>query len=66
MTTLVMPHYGINDPLNSGYPDYTDGIYRDTNPASQYPYSNGINSGGLINDFPFSNFNMPFSPFGMF
>jgi hypothetical protein len=43
------------------YPDYTDGIYRDTNPAVMGPMFNGFMP-GLDNN----NFDFPFSPFNMF
>ena len=49
------------------FPDYTDGIFRDTNPASMGPFFNGLMPGsgflpGLEND----KFDFPFSPFSMF
>ena len=48
------------------YPEYAEGIYRDTNPAANSPLFNGMMPGGMGNDFPFSNFSAPFTPFGMF
>mgnify|MGYP006971714997 CR=1 FL=1 len=48
---------------NNYYPDFPDGIYRDTNPAAHsLPGRNNGFMPGLGGD----NFNFPFTPFGMF
>ncbi len=56
------PGYGGYGQGSSLYPDYPDGIYRDTNPALMgFP-----SSGGFLPGFDGNNFPFPISPFGMF
>ncbi len=47
---------------NPLFPDYPDGIYRDTNPA----LLGAPATGGFLPGFGGNNFSFPFSPFGMF
>ncbi len=57
-TMPMMPGFGdFNDML----PNYSNGIFRDTNPAAMGPFMNGLMP-GLDNN----NFDFPFSPFNMF
>lgn len=46
------------------YPDFPDGIYRDSNPASDRSLPG--NNNGFMPGFGKGNFGLPFSPFGMF
>ena len=54
----MMPGFG---GFNDFFPNPTDGIYRDTNPAVMGPFMNGMMPGLDDNSFDF-----PFSPFNMF
>ncbi len=54
----MMPGFG---GFNDMMPGYSDGIFRDTNPAAVSPFMNGLMPGLDNNSFDF-----PFSPFGMF
>jgi hypothetical protein len=58
------PNYGSG--FQSGnrlYPDFPDGIYRDSNPAAAYGFPG---PGGLLPGPGGDNFGFPFSPFGLF
>ena len=58
--------YGQFNQMDNMYPNPSEGIYRDTNPAANFPLMNGMLPGGMGNGFPFSNFSAPFSSFGQF
>ncbi len=53
---------GVYPSQNSLYPNYPEGIYRDTNPA----LLGAPGTGGFMPGFGGNNFSFPFSPFGMF